>query len=286
MRLPSQLLLLILLIFLYIFPDKSAGQNFKPYIGIHGGLNFTRPDVLHPYTIITLLNGEHQNKREYYPLIWNPGYQLGFSFLLSVTHNVTIGLLPEISQYSLGYSSTLDFFDNQGNPASQIETTTKQRLGYVTIPLVAYYFPLKNKWSPYLAGGAAYAFLRNAQHDVNTHTILLTASGNIDFNISNSVNYSSEFIRSKLSLFAGAGYRLDLTQLYLLLDLAYWCGLHNISYEANRFHDQIISGSTYDVPDDLKLNHWMINLSLLFPVNKAISKGSLDCVTFKRRKNP
>lgn len=273
-----------MIVFFIIAAFDIQGQSIKPYIGIHGGINFSQPQILGNYDIITLLDGEALQGRRYNSLFQNFGNQIGFSFILEFNDHIAIGLMPQMARYSYGYSSSIDFFSNDGTLASTTENTSKQRLNYLNFPLFVQYTIRQADFSPYLIAGFSYGYLRNAQHDVVTNTTIYTDEDELVFSQPASDNYSSEFIYSKLNLFGGIGAFYDLTLFRLAVDITYWYGLNNISNETNRFQNQTISGSTYDISDDIKLHHFVLNISLLFPINKQTNRGSLDCVTPKKRR--
>jgi hypothetical protein len=264
---------------------STTGQDIKPYVGFHGGINFSLPVIISSYNLVTSIDDDLAGERNYETLFNNIGHQIGFSLYLQFTDHLLIGFLPETGKYSYGYSSSMEFNDSQGNIASTYINESKINLNYITFPLLIQYHILKDEnWSPYLFAGGSYGLLRNAQHDVNSITILETESGPIEFYDPSTSNSSVEFIRSKWNVFGGIGTFYDFTQWRFGLDVSYWLGLHNIVNEANRYNNQAISGSTYDITDDVRLNHLVINISVLFPINKQINKGSLDCVVPKRRK--
>ena len=70
-----------IIVLLFSFSLLINAQSIKPYIGINGGINFTRAQVLGSYDIITLLNGEALDGSQYDPLFRNFGYHFGFSGL-------------------------------------------------------------------------------------------------------------------------------------------------------------------------------------------------------------
>lgn len=262
----------------------TQAQSVTPYVGIHGGINFTQPVILGSYDIITLLDGEALEGSRYDPLFRNFGSQIGFSFVLEINEHLSVGLMPQMARYSYGYSSSLDFLANDGTLASSTENISKQRLNYLNFPLFIQYTIRHADFSPYLIAGFSYGYLRNAQHDVITTTTLYADGDELIFTQPTSDNYTSEFIHSKLSIFGGIGALYDLTLFRLAADITYWYGLNNISHETNRFQNQTISGSTYDISDDIKLNHFALNVSILFPINKQEKRGSLDCVIPKKRR--
>jgi len=273
---------LFALVFLFI---NIQGQDIKTFVGFHGGVNFTNPSIITSYNLITSIDGEQGSERTYEPFFSNFGHQLGFSLFLQFKDHFLVGFLPEIGKYSYGYSSSMEFFDSQGVLASTYNNESKINLNYITFPLLIQYQILKDKdWSPYLFAGGSYGLLRSAQHNVASTTILETEGGPIEFYDPSTSNSSTEFIKSKWNAFGGIGAFYDFTQFRLGLDVSYWFGLHNIVNESNRYNNQAVSGSTYDIADDVRLNHLVMNLSVLFPINKKTNKGSLDCVVPKRRK--
>ncbi|MGD2035419.1 MAG: porin family protein [Bacteroidales bacterium] len=275
----------ILVVAFCCFLSSARGQNVKPYIGIHGGINFSKPDLLSGYDLITMIDDAETEERNYDPMFSNFGNQLGFSLYLELNDYLLVGFLPEMVKYSYGYSSYLEFFDSQGELESTYRNETGISLNYINFPLLVQYQILKETdWSPYLFAGGSYAILRNAQHTVASTTILETENGPIEFYDPSTTNSSTEFIRSKWDLFGGIGGYYDFSQFRLALDISYRIGLHNIVNESNRYNNQSISGSTYDISDDIRLNHLVANLSVLFPINKKTDRGSLDCVLPKRRK--
>lgn len=275
-------LMLFALVFLFL---SAEGQDIKPYVGFHGGVNFSKPDIIESYNLITSIDGEQGSERTYEPLFSNLGHQLGFSLFLQFHDHFLVGFIPEIGNYSYGYSSSMEFYDSQGILASTYNNESKIKLNYITFPLLIQYQILKDEnWSPYFFAGGSYGLMRNAQHNVASTTILETESGPIEFYEPANSNSSSEFIRSKWNVFGGIGGFYDFTQFRLGLDVSYWFGMHNIVNETNRYSNQAVSGSTYDITDDVRLNHLVLNLSVLFPINKKTNKGSLDCVVPKRKK--
>jgi hypothetical protein len=230
------------------------------------------------------LNREALQGRDYDPLIWNSGNQIGFSFILEINDHISVGLMPQMARYSYAYSSSMDFYTNDGTIASNTKNNSKRNFNYVNFPLFLQYTIRQADFSPYLIAGFSYGYLRNAQHDVETVTTIYTDGEDLVFSQSTSDNYTTSFIHSKLNVFGGIGAFYDLTLLRVAADITYWYGLHNVTHETNRYQNQTISGSTYDISDDIKLHHFILNISLLFPINKQHNRGSLDCVTNKKRR--
>lgn len=269
-----------------IFPSqKSSGQKLEPYIGLHGGINFSIPKILQSYQVITMLNGATPDSRNYEPFYKNFGHQFGFSFFLGIKDHLAIGVLPEFNNYSYRYSSRMDFFDNQGQTTSSVEYNSKKRLNYLSFPVIVQYNIRKEGITPYVFGGAAYELLRNAQQNIKIVTTSTTSAGS-DIVLTNNYtdNYSSQFIRSKVNLLGGLGMACDFTQFRLGIDVSYRFCLNNIVSTAGRYENQTTSGTTYDVSDDIKLNNILINASVTFPISQVTKKGAVVCTYFKTKR--
>ena len=262
----------------------TQAQSLKPYIGIHGGVNFTQPQIMETYTIVTLISGEELQGKQYDPIFRNFGHQIGITFALEINDHFSVGLMPQIAAYSYGYSSLIDFFTNDGSQASTAENISEYELNYINFPVYIQYIIREAAFSPYLTAGFSYGYLRNVQHQVVTNTTIYAEEENLVFSQLNSNNYSTGFIHSKMNLFGGIGVFYEFTLFRLAVDFTYWYGLNNIVNETRRFENQTISGSTYDISDDIKLHHLVMNFSILFPINKPTNRGSLDCVLPQKRR--
>jgi hypothetical protein len=266
---------------LFLFTCLGA-QSLKPYIGIHGGINLSQPIVIGTnQQIVTLLNGDDPQKRKYTGLFKSSGYQVGFSLYLKIKDKLSIGFLPEISKYTYGYQSQMIFYNNLGDSVLNVENLSKSKIEYFNLPLILQYQLNIQKASPYIFIGASYGLLRSAQHTVKVNSV---QENGVEFNESSTDNYSSEYIRSKINLLGGIGVIRDFKLFHLAIDLSYWIGMNNIINESNRYNTHSIGGTTYDIPDDIKLNHIVLNTSVIFPINKSNNRGSLDCIVQKKKK--
>jgi hypothetical protein len=246
----------ILLIILSCIFTQIHSKSLSPYIGIHGGINFSQAiSIGDNQQIVTLLNGEEIEEKTYTSFFKNFGHQIGFSLYLNINNNLSIGFLPEIAKYSYGYSSSMTFYNALGDSALIINNTSKVKLNYFNLPLIIQYQYEFNEFSPYIFMGASYGLMRNVQHSAEVHSQLQEDNNLIEFSETSTDNYSSEYISSKINLLGGIGIKKDFNLFYLTLDISYWLGLHNLINESGRYSTQTISGTTYDIPNDLKLNH-------------------------------
>lgn len=275
--------LVILLVF--VICQSNFSQSVKPFIGIHGGINFTQPSVISHYEIIANLNNEVPNHHEYKKMFKNFGNQLGFSIILKLNEHYSLGFLPEISNYSYAYQSREEFSNSNSDSVLSIVDQIESKINYYTIPLIFQYNIKEGRFIPYVFIGGAYSFLKDAQQSVDVLSSLQTQNNHLEFSQTTTNNYTSGYIKSKLSAFAGIGASYEFVPFTLSLDIAYWFGFNNIINETNRYNNSSISGSTYELSDDLKLNHLVVNASILFPINKNEgNKGSLECIPFKNKK--
>ena len=278
---------LTLLLVLLCIQLSAKDSGLQPYIGIHGGVNFTNVHVIQEFGIITLISGDELPGREYKPLFQNFGSQFGLSFFLEFNKHLALGFWPEFANYKYNYSSEIEYTDRLGEPASTSQNEGRVKLSYLNFPLVLQYTILDKPFSPYVFAGGAYGLRQSSLHTVNTTDTQITASGEFPFSTSyESVNVG--FIRSKFSLLGGVGARYDFTGIKVALDFGYWLGMNNITDETNRYSDGEITGHTYEIPDDIKLDHLAVNLRLIFIVNTdEETKGALDCIKFNfKRKKP
>jgi hypothetical protein len=260
-------------------------QSIKPFIGIHGGINFTQPKLITHYEIITNINDDETANHQYKKLLKNVGNQIGFSIYLKLNDHFSLGFLPELSNYSYTYQSREEFINSQGDSVLAITDDVNTKLNYYSIPIIIQYNIKDGPFVPYLFAGGAYSFLKNAQQSVKVLSSLQTQGTNLDFGQTTTNNFSSGYIKSKLSAFGGIGISYEFNAFTLALDAAYWFGFNNIVNEKNRYSNSSISGSTYELPDDLKINHLVINAFILFPINKNEGKkASLECIPFKNPK--
>ncbi len=255
------------------------------YVGFSGGINFTQPVVLNEFNLISSMTGEEGNffTKDYDILFKNSGTQFHFTFWYPLTEEFHAGLNPGLATYKYSYT-TEAFWNDPFSPESEINLTYrhKHKLRYIELPLTLRYVFRFEHISPYIQAGGLYSSLIAADKHVAAELMQNTASGELPINSQgNGGDVYNSYIRSRLALFGGAGAAFDLKSVVLTLDMNYYIGLNNIINESARFSDASFSGTNYDLQDDLKLNHLIFNLAILFPINQITNRGSLDCIYFK-----
>ncbi|HEX8548214.1 MAG TPA: hypothetical protein VF691_14730, partial [Cytophagaceae bacterium] len=77
-------------------------------------------------------------------------------------------------------------------------------------------------------------------------------------------------IKSMVGLLLGGGVAYDIDWFRLGLEVNYRIGFSNITDVKNRYQDNLLLSSSYDVPDDLKLNCLEISLSCMVPLDNLV----------------
>lgn len=196
------------------------------------------------------------------------GYKIYEDITGAETLNAYSGILQNISNqyfvqlewYKEGFvlalkpgTYTYRFSKNNEIVFSQetLEQSTPYLLRYLGIPLEIRYNLDLQRFRPYAGLSAAYSHLLGSHDAAN-----------------------QSFIRPRFSAGAVAGTYMDLGYVILDLNLGYMAGLHNIASKADRFGTG--GGQTF-AQDDLLLNNFQINLSILFSLQKQKTRGGIEC---------
>lgn len=265
-------------------PDRKEGKPTL-LVGFFGGINFSQPQSIDNFEVLNYLGTPPENTgKTYSGLFQNIGNQFGFVMFYPVKGNFHTGLLPSYASYNYTYITRQSWQDAGGNTLDA-ERTHEQKLRYFEIPLVLRYYMGTGKVKPYVEGILSYGFLHNALKTVTSDYLQNTGSTVIPVQNSEiSADYSSSFITSKIDIGMGAGISYDFDQLILTLGASYMQNFNNITDEQHRYTNQLFSGSTYDVQDNLNLNSLKINLAIIFPISKITRKGTVECHYFKKKR--
>lgn len=224
------------------------------------------------------------NEKDYSGVFSNIGNQFGFIAFYPVKGNFHIGLLPRFSTFTYNYESSAAWEDAANSIEYEMQGNHHHKLRYIEIPLVIRYYIGLGKLKPYLEGNVNYGILYQANKEIDSDFI--TRQNGTENSIpqsSYSSDYGSSYIKSRLALGGGIGAAYDFDQLILTLDLNYSLNMNNITNQGARYGNQLILGSSYDVPDDIKLHNLAINLGIIFPINKITKRGAVECTYFKTR---
>jgi hypothetical protein len=175
----------------------------------------------------------------------------------------------------------------------RIEITTRftDKLRYFEIPVELRYELGKGMFKPYLALGFFYGMLTGAVGSAQSSTVQFV--NDVPINLENNTSagdISGNYITTRLATFPGVGLFVEMSRIVIFAEADYYITLHNIVNESARYTNQQGVGSSYSVPDNLKLDNLVINLGVLFRINSSLGnqgsgrgKGAVDCPPNNRK---
>ncbi len=253
----------------------SNDLSFK--VGIKGGINFTAVIPLDRFSVLQPIQtiDETSDEKDYAAFYRNLGYQYGFIGMVQIGKALSISLEPTFSNYTLKYEAASTWTD-ASNPSNRIVINTNyaDKLRYFEIPLVLRYQLGSQQIRPYLAAGFSYGMLTGASGNVESSTVQYI--NNIEIPVENSSyegDIANNFINTRLVTFPGAGIMTEFSFATLFIEADYYFTLHNVTDESSRYSNQQAVGGYYNVPDNLKPDNLVINLGILFNINRASLKG-------------
>ncbi|MCG8698109.1 MAG: PorT family protein, partial [Bacteroidales bacterium] len=249
-------------------------------LGMKGGINFSHPGIMNSYQLFTSIGDEPTEPKDYALPFRNFGYQYGFVGLYKLNDRLNILLEPTFSHYKFVYTTTQIWQEGNGTPLILTrEQEHAQKLRYVEIPLSVQISMDRSPWNPYAVFGATYGYLLGAEklQEISEFTEFEGVQSTTTTQESRTFT-SDQFIRSRISVKGGIGISYHLPWAQIMFDITYHYNFHNITNETNRHGNQTISGSSYDVDDDIKLNAYAANISVVFPFLKESNLvKSLKC---------
>lgn len=238
----------IMAIMLISFQKINAQAQYK--FGFGGGVNFTKIDDLVSYPIYEDISGAEYSS-SYASFFSNLGTQFFFHGEVELK-KFTLALKPGI--YSHKFSKSDEILFNTENYIQE----SSYLLRYINIPLEAKYIIGDSKFRTFLGGSVSYG-----------HLLQQGGEGN------------HSFIRPKFVAGPVIGAYYEIAGFDLNLTVGYDTGLHVITKKSDRYNT---GSSTPYSQSDIKLNQLYATLSILFALDRAESKGSLDCPTIMKSK--
>jgi hypothetical protein len=257
---------------------RTSGQpDLSFLVGFKGGINFS---VVFPTSRFSVLQpidgtGASTGEKDYASVFSNLGYQYGFIGMLRLNKALSLSIEPTFSSYAIRYNSQSSWSSADGQSERiEIATDFTDKLKYFEIPLVLRYELGNGLFRPYLAAGFFYGMLTGASGTAESSTMQYVDNVEVDLENSESAgDIKGNYITTRLAIFPGAGLFVDLGFATLFAEADYYFGLHNIVNESARFSDQQSIGGDYRVPDNLKLDNLVINLGILFNINRGGQGG-------------
>jgi hypothetical protein len=277
---------------------RGSGGNgkFDFWVGFKGGINFSTVFPTKRFSVLQSIDGTEPfaGRKKYEPFLRNPGYQYGFIGMARITGSVLVGIEPAFSSYSFQYSGMSEWSD-AAHPDNRlvIENKFTDRLKYFEIPVVIRYELGSGQVRPFVTGGLFYAMLTGANGNVRSATTQYINGTEIELdNNSYTGEISGSYIKTRLAVFPGAGFFADFSFATLFAEADYYISLHNIVNEAERYSNQQVTGGSYNVPDNLSFNNLVINVGILFNINRNEKSGgggkgkgsAVPCPVFKSKR--
>lgn len=253
-------------------PNYDPFLRSQWYLGFKGGMNLSKPNVINSYSAIEPLNYEATQLAKNYDGMEHPGGQAALVFTY-YTKGFSISLEPGFMSNIFEHSTSVTWQDSENASNSLlVEYNHRTRLDYLEFPLSVKYDLLRGNIRPFIGAGASYALLMNASRKI-TRTGEDQASGFSGpfSDASLTVGIKDQFIKSSVNAKAFGGVSYDPGNIRIILDFGYQFGLNNITSTANRYSENILSG-TGEATDDLKLGLFTTNISVVFPL-KFIGKN-------------
>ncbi len=125
---------------------------------------------------------------------------------------------------------------------------------------------------PYLAAGFFYGMLTGAIGSAQSSTVQYI--NDVAINLENN-DIGRRYFRQLYHHTTGNFSRqsdclLNMSRIVLFAEADYYISLHNIVNESARYSNQQSVGSSYNVPDNLKLDNLVINIGVLFRINSSL----------------
>lgn len=289
----------VLLPFMSFFLTAAAspGTGDGLLVGFKGGINFSVVTPTQRFAVIQSLGGTGSSpaEKEYAPFFRNTGYQYGFLGMIRIKNSFLVSIEPGFGSYVMKYQATSTWF-NASSQSNRIEITTKftDKLRYFEIPLEIRYELGSGMVRPYLAAGFVYGMLTGATGNAQSSTVQYI--NDVAINLENNTlagDIAGNYITTRLSTFPGAGVFVEMNRIILFAEADYYISLHNVVNESARYSNQQTVGSSYSVPDNLKLDNLVINIGVLFRINNSMGglgsgrgKGSaVECPPINNRKH-
>lgn len=277
------LLLLFTSYGLIVFSQKyMVNRKNKAYLGISGGLNFSKTPVVDEYfaLIQTSQSMEDLMKKDYEPLFKNKGSQVGLYFSFNVSKKLALVFQPAYQVSSFNYLTSITMADTINSTAFAMEMQHRQKLSTIHLPLLVRYDFTTSQFSPYVQGGIVANFRNRANKTIFTDYEI---DSKVDVKTADRTEKSDiteHFNKFNFGLTAGAGLTYFSNYFALSLETNFSYHFRQLVNDANRYADY--SGFTMqylDVLDQLKLLNWNFQFTIMFPIDNSVS---LDILRRKR----
>lgn len=256
----------------------TVHRKHKAYIGLVGGMNFSRTPVVKDYSILvqTPQSGGEEKEKEYEPLFRNKGSQFGLYFSYNVTKKLSIVFEPAYQNSSFNYLTSYAWTDTVNSSNFSMEMMHQQKLSGISLPLLARYDFSVSQFSPYVQAGI-FSSLRH--HARKTIFYDYTIDADVDKKTSDrsgETDLTQHIYKGNFGLMAGAGVTYFSNYFAISLESNFSYGFRSFVNDQNRYADYTgLSAEYLDVLDQLKFMNLNFQLSIIFPIDNSITLGIL-----------
>lgn len=257
----KHLIFSILFVLAMLSDVKQSYSQFlaKLTVGYKGGINFSVPHNITSYTIISDING-NRNQNSYKVFSQNLAANYHFIIQYNFYKNIGIGIYPGFTTQKYRYFINYNWENAGGFTRNQ---TFNQKLNFITVPvLFRYEYPIKNV-KLFIETGFNTGILINAYNNPVTETFepitnrLLKSEDDAFTNTNN-------FRKFDFGIQANIGAYYQIKRFKLGVETGYTYDLNYQAIKNNRFINSDFWGSYYDIPDDVKISVWTIQLIAAF----------------------
>jgi hypothetical protein len=278
-------------ILMFFFAQKSIAQKSnsgmtgaKWWIGVKGGMNFTKIKVVNEYSVLkNTSSGSADNSKEYDKALKNTGLDLALMLSYNFTQEISLSFQPGFAHYAFDYKNKYQWEDSTGF-GTELNFVHHQKVNYLEFPLMIKYTKTFGRFTPYAQAGAFYGTLLNAKKIVDAKEFSINGGSNLEANVyQETFNLKDEIISSQLGLIGGAGIAVDVNYFRLALEFNYRYGFNNIVNVNNRYNDNRQTSGIYDVLDDMKIRNFGLCLNFSTPLDYLIHAPEGAAKIRKRR---
>lgn len=236
------------------------------YIGLRGGISFTKANVINRYSSFVSINNPDENYEKSYSNYKKLGAFVGMEFDFYFK-GFTASFQPNYRREIYSYSNTYQWVDaNDASNFLALQYHQDTRLDYIELPLFIKYDILKKKFRPFVQIGFYYAMLNGATKHLVVDGTDNASGTSRNFTLQDDIVGAKDlFITSSIGMAYGLGFSYKVGNVRLILDATFRKGLNNISNVNNRYSANTLTGAG-DVSDDVKVDNLAFSFGCLFPM--------------------
>lgn len=278
---PNRILLFFTVL---MFSYYGQSQNYtvhrqnKVYIGLSGGMNFSKPHVTKDYSLLvgTPQSPEKPGEKSYEPLFKNSGSQFGLYLSFSFAKKFSVVLEPAFQISSFNYRTAYAWTDTVNNSNFAMEMMHQQKLSWVNLPLLVRWDFTMNQFSPYIQAGIFTAFRSHAKKTIFYDYTIDEDVNKKEADRTEEADLTQHINKANFGISAGAGLTFFSNYFAISLESNFRYGFRSIVNDKNRYADHTGFSVQYlDVMDQLKLMNLDIQLTIMFPIDNSIDLGIL-----------